>query len=103
MAEIAPKELRGRLMVSSQAKIGRIKEFEIALQRFRGKDADIHDEAMEILVGIGLMALAHLNGATAILYYASDIFVSAGFSSGDLGTIVLAAMQLLITVAKLSL
>ncbi|XP_031477257.1 sugar transporter ERD6-like 7 isoform X2 [Nymphaea colorata] len=167
MAEIAPKELRGRLMVSSQlmlalgmtmayllgivvgwrvltllgifpcfvqliglffvpesprwlAKIGHIKEFEIALQRFRGKDADIHDEAMEILdtiassailpqarirdlfqrqytrpllVGIGLMALANLNGASAIQYYASDIFVSAGFSSGDLGTILLAAMQ----------
>ncbi|KAF3785087.1 putative metabolite transport protein [Nymphaea thermarum] len=69
------------------------KGFEIALQRFRGKDADIHDKAMEILVGIGLMALANLNGASAIQYYASDIFVSAGFSSEDLGTILLAAMQ----------
>ncbi|XP_049932093.1 sugar transporter ERD6-like 7 [Nymphaea colorata] len=167
MAEIAPQELRGRLMISYQlmvalgmtmayllgivvtwraltllgifpclvqliglffvpesprwlAKIGRIKEFEVALERFRGKDADIHEEAMEILdsiassaivpqakiqdlfqrqytrpviVGVGLMALASLNGASAILYYASDIFESAGFSSGDLGTIVLAAIQ----------
>ncbi|KAF3785084.1 Facilitated trehalose transporter [Nymphaea thermarum] len=102
------------------AKIGRIKEFEVALQRLRGKDADIHDEAMEILdsfassaivpqakiqdlfqrqyirpvtVGVGLMALAYLNGSSAVMYYASDIFESAGFSSGDLGTIVLAAMQ----------
>ncbi|CAN6464307.1 unnamed protein product [Victoria cruziana] len=167
MAEIAPKELRGRLMVSSQlmlalgmtmayllgivvawrvltllgilpclvqliglffvpesprwlAKVGHIKEFEVSLQMFRGREADIHDEAMQILdsiassailpqakigdlfqrqytrpliVGVGLMALANLNGASAIQYYASDIFVSAGFSSGDLGTIALAAMQ----------
>ena len=33
-----------------QAKVGREKEFEIALRTLRGKDADISHEAAEILV-----------------------------------------------------
>ena len=33
-----------------QAKIGREKEFEVALQKLRGKDADISEEAAEIQV-----------------------------------------------------
>lgn len=37
-------------MYCLQAKVGREKEFQLALSRLRGKDADISDEAAEILV-----------------------------------------------------
>ncbi len=33
-----------------QAKVGREKEFQLALRKLRGKDVDISDEANEILV-----------------------------------------------------
>ncbi|XP_061993488.1 sugar transporter ERD6-like 5 [Rosa rugosa] len=94
------------------AKIGRHKDFEAALQRLRGKHADISQEAAEIMnytemfqhhsekvldlfqkryaysliVGVGLMSLQQLGGSYAITFYASSIFVDAGFPS-DIGTI----------------
>ncbi|XP_024187039.1 sugar transporter ESL1 isoform X1 [Rosa chinensis] len=94
------------------AKIGRHKEFEAALQRLRGKHADISQEAAEIMhytemfqqqsekvldlfqkryaysliVGVGLLSLQPFVGANAVSYYASSIFVDAGFSS-TIGTI----------------
>ena len=37
-------------MYCLQAKVGREKEFQLALRRLRGKDVDISDEAAEILV-----------------------------------------------------
>ncbi|XP_039162519.1 sugar transporter ERD6-like 10 isoform X3 [Eucalyptus grandis] len=93
-------------------KVGREQEFEAALQRLRGKSADISQEAADILVytetferqshsrfldvfqkryarsltiGLGLMMLQQFGGAGAFSYYASSIFESADFSS-SIGT-----------------
>ncbi|KAL3750194.1 hypothetical protein ACJRO7_011215 [Eucalyptus globulus] len=93
-------------------KVGREQEFEAALQRLRGKSADISQEAADIMVhtetferqshsrfldvfqrryarsltiGLGLMMLQQLGGASAFSYYASSIFESADFSS-SIGT-----------------
>ncbi|KAL5204912.1 hypothetical protein ABZP36_009783 [Zizania latifolia] len=106
------------------AKVGRQKEFEIALQRLRGKDADVSLEAVEIrefietieslpkagvqdlfnrayirpvIVGVGLMVFQQFVGINGILFYASETFVSAGFASGDLGTILMGCIQAPIT------
>ncbi|KAL1207441.1 Sugar transporter ERD6-like 11 [Cardamine amara subsp. amara] len=88
------------------AKIGSGKEVESSLHRLRGKDVDISGEAAEILVmtkmveedskssfcdmfqkkyrrtllvGIGLMLIQQLSGATAITYYSNAIFRKSGF------------------------
>ncbi|CAN1232878.1 Sugar transporter ERD6-like 5 [Linum perenne] len=102
------------------AKVGRGKECEAALQKLRGKNSDISDEAAEIrdytetverlsestsvfelfqrkyahslLVGVGLMVLQQFGGVNAIAFYASSIFVSAGFS-GSIGTIAMVIVQ----------
>ncbi|KAI6684822.1 hypothetical protein NL676_030735 [Syzygium grande] len=93
-------------------KVGRKREFEAALQRLRGKSADISQEAADITVytetferqshsrfldvfqkryahsltiGLGLMLLQQFGGASAFSYYASSIFESADFSS-SIGT-----------------
>ncbi|CAI0551069.1 unnamed protein product [Linum tenue] len=102
------------------AKIGRGKECEAALQLLRGKHSDISDEAAAIrdytetverlsesssmfelfqwkyahslIVGVGLMVLQQFGGVNAIAFYASSIFVSAGFS-GSVGTIAMVVVQ----------
>ncbi|XP_068661174.1 sugar transporter ERD6-like 16 [Aristolochia californica] len=106
------------------AKVGRQKDFEVALRRLRGKDADISNEAAEIkdyietlenlpkgkildlfnrryarsvIVGVGLMIFQQFGGINGILFYASETFVSAGFSSGKLGTIAMGCVQIPIT------
>ncbi|XWS64594.1 hypothetical protein CRYUN_Cryun05aG0016800 [Craigia yunnanensis] len=90
------------------AKFGQEKEFEAALKRLRGEDADISEEAADIrnymetleqqaeasflellqrryanslIVGVGLMLLQQLGGNAAMAYYASNIFEEAGISS----------------------
>ncbi|XP_010525288.1 PREDICTED: sugar transporter ERD6-like 12 [Tarenaya hassleriana] len=90
------------------AKEGKEKEFEIVLQRLRGKKTDISQEAREIrhsvevskqnsniglrnlfrkryarqlTVGIGLMLLQQLSGSAGVMYYAKSIFEFAGFPS----------------------
>ncbi|KAK9086629.1 hypothetical protein Syun_029023 [Stephania yunnanensis] len=102
------------------AKVGRKKEFEFALRRFRGKDADISEEAAEIqeyietiqdlprvrvldllerryllsvTVGVGLMVFQQFGGINGINFYATNIFKSAGFPS-NIGTIIFARIQL---------
>uniref|UniRef100_A0A161ZRP2 Major facilitator superfamily (MFS) profile domain-containing protein n=1 Tax=Daucus carota subsp. sativus TaxID=79200 RepID=A0A161ZRP2_DAUCS len=102
------------------AKIGREKDSESALQRLRGKNADISAESAEIrdyietlqqlsdtsfldlfqrkyshslIVGVGLMVLQQLGGVNGITYYASAIFISAGFSS-RFGTIGMVFVQI---------
>lgn len=87
------------------AKIGRWEDSESALQRLRGKNTDMSEEAAEIrdytetlqqlsetttfdlfrreyayslIVGVGLMVLQQFGGVNAIAYYASAIFTSAG-------------------------
>ncbi|XP_020540305.1 uncharacterized protein LOC105647834 [Jatropha curcas] len=91
------------------AKAGREKELEIALQRFRGKNADISFEAAEIInftrdssqiaedgikelfqgkyayaiiVVVGLFFLAQFGGQCGYTYYLSSILESAGFPTG---------------------
>ncbi|XP_017436036.1 sugar transporter ERD6-like 5 isoform X2 [Vigna angularis] len=96
------------------AKVGRLKESESALQRLRGKHADVYQEATEIreytealqqhtekgnilvlfklqylrtlTVGVGLMMLQQFGGISGILFYTNSIFISAGFSD-TIGTI----------------
>ncbi|XP_042374605.1 sugar transporter ERD6-like 16 [Zingiber officinale] len=106
------------------AKMGNQKEFTVALQKLHGKNADITREASEIqecieiqeslpkagikdlfqrryirsvIVGVGLMVFQQIGGINGIGFYASEIFVSAGFSSGKLGTILMGTIQVPIT------
>ncbi|KAA8545061.1 hypothetical protein F0562_019840 [Nyssa sinensis] len=106
------------------AKIGREKECEAALQRLRGENVDISQEADEIrdytealqqlseakildlfqrkyahslIVGVGLMVLQQFGGANGIAFYASSIFASAGFSA-SVGTIAMAVVQIPLTI-----
>ncbi|KAK7336708.1 hypothetical protein VNO77_17254 [Canavalia gladiata] len=105
------------------AKRGRQKDFEIALQILRGKDADISEEAEEIqdyitslerlpkprllelfhrrylrsvTIGIGLMVCQQFGGINGICFYTSNIFQLAGFSP-TIGTIIYAFLQIVIT------
>jgi SP family facilitated glucose transporter-like MFS transporter 8 len=107
------------------AKAGHEKEFRVALQKLRGKDADITNEAdgiqvsiqaLEILpkariqdlvskkygrsviIGVSLMVFQQFVGINGIGFYASETFVKAGFTSGKLGTIAIACVQVPITV-----
>ncbi|XP_042939207.1 sugar transporter ERD6-like 16 isoform X2 [Carya illinoinensis] len=107
------------------AKVGHEKEFEVALQRLRGKDADITCEASEILdniktlqtlqkvklmdlfqgkhirpvtIGIALMIFQQFGGINGISFYASETFASAGLSSTKIGIIAYACVQVPITV-----
>ncbi|KAK8951484.1 Sugar transporter ERD6-like 16 [Platanthera zijinensis] len=106
------------------AKVGQQELFEKSLYRLHGRDADISEEAAEILenvetlnklpqsrivdlfqrkyirsviVGVGLMAFQQFSGINGIVFYASQIFVSAGFSSGNFGTILMAVIQFPLT------
>ncbi|KMZ65839.1 Sugar transporter ERD6-like 16 [Zostera marina] len=103
---------------------GKQKEFREALQQLRGKGIDISVEASDIQenvdnlenhsnvgfwdifekkyyrpigVGVGLMVFQQLSGCNGIGFYASQIFISAGFSSGDIGTILMGTIQVPIT------
>ncbi|XP_068659705.1 sugar transporter ERD6-like 16 [Aristolochia californica] len=106
------------------AKVGQQKEFELALRRLRGRNADISHEMAEIkdyivtleslpkariqdlfqgryarsvIVGVGLMVFQQFSGINGILFYASETFVQAGFSSGKLGTIAMGLVQIPVT------
>ncbi|RWR93662.1 Sugar/inositol transporter [Cinnamomum micranthum f. kanehirae] len=106
------------------AKRSHDKKFEEALQRLRGKGAHISLEAAEIrdytetlrslpearildlfqrqythsvIVGVGLMVLQQFGGVNGIAFYASSIFISAGFSSGKIGTIAMVVVQIPMT------
>ncbi|GKA96015.1 sugar transporter ERD6-like protein 7 [Tanacetum coccineum] len=105
------------------AKIGKQKEFEAALRKLRGKDADVSAEADEIqdyietlqklpkakifdlfqrrylrsvTIGVGLMVCQQFGGINGICFYTSSIFESAGFPA-DIGTIIYAILQVIIT------
>ncbi|KAK1582162.1 hypothetical protein Q3G72_012359 [Acer saccharum] len=103
------------------AKIGREKECEAAIHRLRGESVYISQEATEIsdytenlqrlpegrfldlfqriysrslTVGVGLMVLQQLRGANGISFYAS-------YLSGNVGTIVMAIIQVLMAILGL--
>ncbi|VAI50439.1 unnamed protein product [Triticum turgidum subsp. durum] len=50
-----------------------------------------------VIIGAGLMVFQQFAGINGILFYASETFVSAGFDSGNLGTILMACIQLPLT------
>ncbi|KAK7397248.1 hypothetical protein VNO78_18415 [Psophocarpus tetragonolobus] len=105
------------------AKVGRLKESDSALQRLRGKNADVYQEATEIrdyteafqkqteasiiglfqmqylkslTVGVGLMILQQFGGINGIVFYANSIFISAGFSE-SIGTVAMVAVKIPMT------
>ncbi|KAG9457495.1 hypothetical protein H6P81_002003 [Aristolochia fimbriata] len=107
------------------AKVGRHKQFEEALWRLRGNDPDIYREAAEIqdyietlntlpkarvqdlfqgrytrslIVGVGLMLFQQFSGINGVLFYASETFVSAGFTSGKIGTVATGCIQVPVTI-----
>ncbi|KAL8159532.1 hypothetical protein V2J09_001069 [Rumex salicifolius] len=102
------------------AKRGQNDAYMTVLQRLRGDNVDITKEAANIheftesirniaevnffglfkrkyahplVAAVGLMALSGFGGPVAVLYYASSIFESAGFSS-SIASVVLAVVQL---------
>ncbi|KAH7859308.1 hypothetical protein Vadar_034393 [Vaccinium darrowii] len=106
------------------AKIGKQEEFEAALGKLRGKDADVSREKAEIqayietlqslpksqmldlfdskyircvIIGVGLMIFQQFGGINAMGFYASEIFEEAGIS-GNAGTIAYAIIQVPITI-----
>ncbi|RXH82335.1 hypothetical protein DVH24_036676 [Malus domestica] len=115
ISEITPKDLRGTFTSANQAKIGKQKDLEATLQRLRGTEASVSQEAADIMdytvmfqqhsesmldlfhkryadsliIGVGLMFLQQFSGANATAFYGSSIFVDADFSS-SVGTIALA-------------
>ncbi|KAM4108473.1 hypothetical protein ACJW30_03G048800 [Castanea mollissima] len=102
LAEITPKNLRGGFIIIAEAKIGKEREFEAALQRLRGQNADTSHEASEIKVGVGLMVVQGLGGLYGFTFYMSEIFDSAGISS-TVGFMVVAILQIPATVLGASL
>lgn len=108
-----------------QANVGRQKDFLVALRKLRGKDADIIDEAAEIedsninlqglpksrmldlfdskyihsvIIGVGLMTFQQFTGINGIGFYARELFAEAGFSSGKVGIVAYAIVQVPITI-----
>ncbi|WCJ23599.1 Major facilitator superfamily protein [Euphorbia peplus] len=106
-------------------KVGREKEFLTSLQKLRGEGADVTHEAAEIkdniqtlgaepetrfldlfqrqyirfvFVGVALMIFQQFVGINGIQFYVSETFVSAGLSSGTMGTIAYALVQVPITI-----
>ncbi|KAI3948177.1 hypothetical protein MKX01_014776 [Papaver californicum] len=119
----------GMGVFSYVAKIGKRKKFEGALQKLRGKEADISDEVAEIqdyietlqklpqariwdlfqkrylrsvTIGVGLMVCQQFGGINGIVFYLSQIFVSAGFPD-DVGTSIYAVLQIVVTALGASL
>ncbi|XP_022155641.1 sugar transporter ERD6-like 7 [Momordica charantia] len=105
------------------AKERRQKEFETALEKLRGKDVDVSQEAAEIqdyittleqlpkpkltdlfqrmylrsvIIGVGLMVCQQFGGINGICFYVANIFESAGFSV-SIGTITYAILQVIVT------
>ncbi|KAI3979986.1 hypothetical protein MKX01_042640 [Papaver californicum] len=104
------------------ANVGKLEAVEFSLRRLRGNNDDISEEAAEIrvyyteavqrlpkakildlfqrkyahslIVGVGLMVLQQFGCVNGIAFYTSSIFVSAGFSSGNVGTIAIVAVQI---------
>nr|XP_043611503.1 sugar transporter ERD6-like 7 [Erigeron canadensis] len=105
------------------AKIGNQVEFDLALQKLRGKDVNVSEAADEIkeyietleelpkarlidlfqrrylrsvIIGVGLMIFQQFGGINGICFYATSIFASAGFSA-DIGNIIYAILQVVVT------
>ncbi|KAJ4849091.1 hypothetical protein Tsubulata_036007 [Turnera subulata] len=102
------------------AKVGCQEEFDKALKRLRGDNADISSEAAEIqdyietlrhqskagilnlfqrrylypvTIGVGLMIFQQFGGANGICFYLNEIFFSAGLPSATIGIIIIVCIQ----------
>ncbi|XP_057960871.1 sugar transporter ERD6-like 8 [Malania oleifera] len=111
------------------AMIGRQKEFQVALRKLRGANADISEEEAELTeyvvanellpkvtvldlldrrnvralaVGAGLMVFQQFVGYNAIVFYAGHVFVSAGVPP-NVGSILYASLQVVVTALGASL
>ncbi|KAJ4719537.1 Sugar transporter ERD6 [Melia azedarach] len=111
------------------AMVGQNDKFEVALSQLRGANADISQEQIDILeslallnqlpkvgildlfnkrnirfviVGVGLMVFQQAIGINGYIYYAGQIFVSAGVSP-SLGSILYASLQVVLTAFGASL
>ncbi|KAG6750555.1 hypothetical protein POTOM_045051 [Populus tomentosa] len=119
IAEITPKNIRGRFVVTLQASIGKEIEFEDALRRLRGVDAGVSQEAIEIkdatenfqrseagfqglfqkkyaypvMIGVGLMLLQQLGGNSVFAAYLSTVFAKANVST-TIGPTAIAFLQM---------
>ncbi|KAL0414661.1 UNVERIFIED_CONTAM: Sugar transporter ERD6-like 16 [Sesamum radiatum] len=119
IGEIAPKHLRGGLATLNQLKVGRRKDFDLALRKLRGKDADISHEAADIQmnlsrfctlnmipksdlsfyavkIAVGLFIFQQFGGINGINFYSGEILAEAGFSR-EKGQIAYAIIQVPIT------
>uniref|UniRef100_A0A2N9EJQ3 Major facilitator superfamily (MFS) profile domain-containing protein n=1 Tax=Fagus sylvatica TaxID=28930 RepID=A0A2N9EJQ3_FAGSY len=81
---------------------GKQKEFETALRKLRGADANISKEMADIQVAVVLMAFQQFIGINGVLFYAGQIFVSAGVSP-NVGSILYAVLQVVVTALGASL
>ncbi|KAJ6682935.1 SUGAR TRANSPORTER ERD6-LIKE 1-RELATED [Salix koriyanagi] len=112
------------------AKLGRQKEFEASLQRLRGAESDISEEAVDIreaieilkqtsaetrtlelfqrryayviIVGEGLILLQTFGGNSAVSYYLGTIFAKANVSTSS-GPIIFALLQIPTSIATVLL
>ncbi|KAJ6413917.1 hypothetical protein OIU84_006674 [Salix udensis] len=112
------------------AKLGRQKEFEASLQRLRGIESDISEEAVDIrdaieilkqtsaetrtlelfqrryayviIVGEGLILLQTFGGNSAVSYYLGTIFAKANVSTSS-GPIIFALLQIPTSIATVLL
>lgn len=77
-----------------------IKDFTEKLQHLpQSKMLDLFqkDYIHAVTVGVGLIVLQQFGGVNAMCFYASEIFVSVGFSSGNMGMLSMVAVQILMT------
>ncbi|KAA8527519.1 hypothetical protein F0562_034766 [Nyssa sinensis] len=114
IAEIAPEDLHGGLMTLNELMIivggsiayllGTVVTWRIlalvgltrSLILLLGMI--IVPESPRWLVGVGLIVLKQLGGISAISSYASEILVLSGFSSGNMGTIIIACCQIPVSI-----
>ncbi|KAK6233091.1 hypothetical protein SCA6_003164 [Theobroma cacao] len=77
------------------AMVGYQNEFHAALQMLHGHNADVSGEEAEIQIGVGLMVFQQFSGYNGIVFYADQIFTSAGVPP-NVGSILYACLQIII-------
>ncbi|OAY63320.1 Sugar transporter ERD6-like 6 [Ananas comosus] len=93
IAEIAPQNMRGALgAVNQRAVASANKRTTLHLSHLNQKRY-----RTPLLLGIGLLVLQQLSGINGIVFYAGNIFKSAGLTDSNLATCGLGAIQVLAT------